>query len=223
MNENIFRRVVQTILTLVLQSVILFISAGTYRWIWAWIFVVTGVVILVINFMVLPQEVIEERGRKKGNVKKWDKILTTISILPLLGIYIISGLDYRFNWSGDLQISINIIGIVLSFLGSMIFTWSMVSNRYFSTMVRIQEERGHQVAVEGPYKYVRHPGYVGYIIMVISTPLALASLYALIMSLMVSAIFIIRTALEDKTLSIELDGYEEYSKKVRYRLIPFIW
>ena len=223
MNKNIFQRVVQTILTLVFQSLILFISAGTLYWMWAWIFMLTGAIILVINFMVLPREVIEERGRKKGNVKKWDKILTTISIIPLLGIYIISGLDYRFKWSGDLHISINISGIVLSFLGAMLFTWSMVSNRYFSTMVRIQEERGHQVATEGPYKYVRHPGYVGYIVMVISTPLALASLYALIMSLIVSAIFIIRTALEDKTLSIELDGYKEYSKKVRYRLIPFIW
>ncbi len=98
----------------------------------------------------------------------------------------------------------------------------MVSNKYFSTMVRIQNERDHKVAIEGPYKFVRHPGYVGFIVMVIATPIALGSLYALSMSVIVSIIFVIRTSLEDKTLKKELIGYQEYSKIVKYRLIPFI-
>lgn len=223
MNKNIIRRAIQTILTLLFQGVLLFISAWTIRWIWAWVFIATGAIILVINFAVLPRELIKERGRKKENVKKWDKILTTINIVPLLGIYILSGLDHRFNWYIDFPIIINILGIIFSFLGSMLFTWSMVSNKYFSTMVRIQDERGHRVATEGPYKFVRHPGYVGFILMILATPIALGSIYALSMSFIVSIIFIIRTALEDKTLNIELDGYKGYSKKVKYRLIPFIW
>jgi len=99
----------------------------------------------------------------------------------------------------------------------------MVSNKFFSTMVRIQEERGHTLAAEGPYKYVRHPGYVGYILMVIATPVALGSIYAILMSFLVMIIFIIRTAMEDKTLLNELEGYEKYSQKVKYKLIPFIW
>ena len=90
-------------------------------------------------------------------------------------------------------------------------------------MVRIQKERGHALVAEGPYKYVRHPGYLGYILMIITTPVALGSIYALLMSLLVMIIFIIRTSMEDKTLLNELEGYKEYSQRVRYKLIPFIW
>mgnify|MGYP000953349083 CR=1 FL=1 len=223
MKKDIIRRMVQTVLTLALQGVILFTSAWSMGWGWAWVFVGTGAIGLIINYFVLPREVIEERGRKKENVKRWDQVLTTINIFPFLGMYIVSGLDYRFDWSMDLPVSIHILGVIVSFLGSMLFTWSMVSNHYFSTMVRLQEERGHRVATGGPYKYVRHPGYVGFILMALATPIALGSIYALSMSIMVSIIFIIRTALEDKTLQNELDGYKEYSERVRYRLIPFIW
>jgi protein-S-isoprenylcysteine O-methyltransferase Ste14 len=223
MKNNILRRMVQTILTLLLQGFILFITAWSLKWIWAWIFISIEVILLIINAIVLPREVIEERGRKKENVKKWDKILTTISLFPSLGVYILSGLDYRFHWTIDLNIGINIMGIAFLFLGSMLFTCSMVSNKFFSTMVRIQNERDHKVATEGPYKYVRHPGYVGYILMTLATPISLGSLYALSMAFIVSLIIVIRTDLEDKTLNTELIGYKEYSKTVKDKLIPFIW
>ena len=138
-------------------------------------------------------------------------------------MYILSGLDYRFNWTIDLYLGIHIMGLAFIFLSSMLFTWSMMSNRFFSTMVRIQDERDHRVVTGGPYKYVRHPGYVGYILMTLATPISLGSLYALSMAFIVSLIIVIRTILEDKTLNTELMGYKEYSKKVRYKLIPFIW
>jgi len=105
----------------------------------------------------------------------------------------------------------------------MLFTWSMLSNKYFSTMVRIQTERGHEVAVSGPYRYIRHPGYVGFILMVLATPISLGTLYALSMSGITAILFIIRTSLEDKTLKNELAGYLDYANKVKYKLIPFIW
>jgi protein-S-isoprenylcysteine O-methyltransferase Ste14 len=90
-------------------------------------------------------------------------------------------------------------------------------------MVRIQTERDHKVAISGPYNYIRHPGYVGFIVMVLAIPLSLGTLYALLMSGITTILFIIRTFLEDKTLKNELDGYLEYSNKVKYKLIPFIW
>ena len=223
MNKNIFRRLLQTFFTLIIQGVILLISAWSLKWTWAWIFLAMGVVILIINLIVVPSEVIEERGSKKKNVKKWDKILTTINIFPIIGMYVLSGLNYRFSWSIDLHISIHIISLILFFMGAMLFTWSMVSNRFFSTMVRIQTEREHKVAMEGPYKYVRHPGYVGFILMSLGTPIALGSLYGITMSGILTVILIIRTALEDKTLGNELNGYREYSKNVKYRLVPFVW
>lgn len=223
MNKNIVKRIVQTFLTLILQAVLLFVAAWTVKWIWAWIFVLMGILILIINAIVLPAEVIEERGRKKKNVKKWDKLLTTLNIVPLLGIYVISGLDYRYQITGDFSVLCHSLGLAFVFLGSMLFTWSMVSNKFFSTMVRIQSERGHQVATRGPYKFVRHPGYVGFIIMSVATPIALGSLYALPMAFLVCALFVVRTHLEDQTLAKELPGFIEYSQQVKYRLIPFIW
>jgi protein-S-isoprenylcysteine O-methyltransferase Ste14 len=94
---------------------------------------------------------------------------------------------------------------------------------YSNLLVRIQTERGHKVAISGPYKYIRHPGYIGFIVMVLAIPLSLGTLYALLMSGITTILFIIRTSLEDRTLKNELDGYLEYSNKVKYKLIPFIW
>ena len=223
MNKNVLKRLIQVVFTLIIQGIILFISAWTIKWHWAWIFLSLGIIMLIINLFVIPVELMEERGKKKENVKKWDKILTSINIIPMLGIYIVSGLDYRLGWSINPSILIHITGLVFYFLGSMFFTWSMISNKYFSTMVRIQIERGHEVATSGPYKYIRHPGYVGFIVMVLATPLSLGTLYALLMSGITIILLIIRTSLEDKTLKNELEGYLEYSNKVKYKLIPFIW
>ena len=90
-------------------------------------------------------------------------------------------------------------------------------------MVRLQTDRNHRVATSGPYKFIRHPGYVGYIIMSFATPLALGSLWSPCFSAIITILFIIRTYLEDKTLRKELKGYVEYSELVRHRLIPFAW
>ena len=223
MNKDIIKRIGQVVATLFLQGFLLFVFAGTLSWNWAWIFLILEIVVLIINYWVLPREVMEERGREKKNVKRWDRILLSIGTVPALGVYALSGLDYRLSWSPSFSFYYHIIGLVILFSGSMLFTWSMVSNKFFSTVVRLQEERGHSTATTGPYKYVRHPGYVGYLLMVIAAPIALGSIYALLMSFLVLIIFIVRTDLEDKTLLSELDGYKEYVQKVKYRLIPFLW
>jgi len=182
-----------------------------------------SVVILIINLLVIPLELIEERGRLKKDAKKWDKVLTSINIIPTILLYVCSGLDYRFNLTGNVNILINITGLVLSFSGAMLFTWSMISNKFFSTLVRLQTDRKHIVATGGPYRFVRHPGYVGYIIMSFATPMALGTLWGLIFSGITGILLIIRTALEDNTLKRELARYDEYAEKVKYRLIPFLW
>ncbi len=99
----------------------------------------------------------------------------------------------------------------------------MASNRFFSATVRIQKDRNHQVVTTGPYRYVRHPGYVGGIIAMLMTPLALGSWVALIPSFVVASGFVLRTSLEDKVLQEELGGYKDYAKNIRYRLFPMIW
>jgi protein-S-isoprenylcysteine O-methyltransferase Ste14 len=116
-----------------------------------------------------------------------------------------------------------LLGLLGYALGNLIFSWSMASNPYFSGVVRIQEERGHTVAMGGPYRIVRHPGYVGYILFTLSTPLALGSLWGFVPAVLASLGMVVRTGLEDRTLREELAGYKDYARRVRYRLLPGVW
>jgi protein-S-isoprenylcysteine O-methyltransferase Ste14 len=206
-----------------LQGAILFIAAGTLSWKWAWAVMLLSVFLLMINWILLPAELIEERGRKKENVKKWDKMITSIISFQVILMFVFSGLDHRFDWTGDVSIIINIAGLAFIFLGSLLFTWSMVSNRFFSTLVRLQIDRQHTVATGGPYKYVRHPGYLGHITFTLATPVALGTFWGLIFSGTICVLLIVRTALEDATLKKELPGYAEYTENVKYKLIPYLW
>jgi protein-S-isoprenylcysteine O-methyltransferase Ste14 len=99
----------------------------------------------------------------------------------------------------------------------------MASNRFFSSVVRIQTDRGHTVATGGPYRFVRHPGYVGMMVSALGTTILLGSLWAFIPATLLIGLIIFRTALEDRTLQNELEGYKEYAARVRYRLLPGVW
>ena len=224
MTAAIMKRMVQVIVQFLILAVILFISAGRLDWMWAWAYLGVGVGILIINVLVMPPELIAERGRTdKKDIKVWDRVLTTLIILPTLGMPIIAGLDERFGWSPQLALAVHLIGLAFIALGQGLFTWAMVSNKFFSTSVRIQMDRDHTVATGGPYQYVRHPGYVGYIVSLFATAVALGSLWALIPAGLTMCLFIVRTALEDKTLQEELDDYRDYATRVRYRLLPGVW
>jgi len=221
--ESIVKRLLQVLFQIVLFAVLLFVSAGRLTWTWAWIYLGTFILNVTVNAFVLPKDLIEERGKTKENVKKWDRVIMTLNIIPALGLLVVAGLDYRFGWSPMLVEWIPVVSLVVMILGNAFFTWAMISNHYFSTAVRIQIDRSHQVATGGPYNYIRHPGYVGFIIINLATPLVLGSLWALIPGAIMAVLFIIRTALEDSTLQKELEGYKEYAEKVKYRLIPGIW
>jgi protein-S-isoprenylcysteine O-methyltransferase Ste14 len=175
------------------------------------------------NASILPPELISERGRKKKNVKKWDRSISGLIMIPWLALYIISGLDARFVWSPVLASWIHFASLIIFILGNALVSWAMLSNIFFSTAVYIQFDRKHKVSKSGPYRYLRHPGYLGMIIFNSSTPLILGSVWALIPAILTIILFIIRTVFEDKTLKNKLEGYKEYSQKVKYRLIPGIW
>ena len=224
MKSKVVKRVLQVVVQFLILVVLLFISAGRLDWVWAWAYLGVSVGILMVNMLVLPREVIVERGQaRKEGVKGWDRVLTTFTIFPSLGLPIVAGLDERFGWSPQLALTLHLVGLAFIALGQGLFTWGMVSNKFFSTAVRIQEERGHTVASEGPYRYVRHPGYVGYITALFATALALGSLWALVPAGLATCLFVVRTALEDRTLHEELEGYKEYAQRVRYRLLPGVW
>jgi protein-S-isoprenylcysteine O-methyltransferase Ste14 len=221
--KNIIRRLIAVILNLIIQLILLFLAAGTLLWTWAWIFLIVSCLVILINMFVLSPELIAERGKVKKDAKKWDKRLTAGTIIPFFLLFLFAGLDHRYGWSGNLMPELKIAGMTVYFFGNMLITWSMLSNKYFSTLVRLQTDRDHTVASGGPYRYVRHPGYVGIIIMHISIPFAFGSLWALIFSGILAVLYILRTYLEDETLKKELPGYVEYAQKTRYRLIPFVW
>ena len=113
-----------------------------------------------------------------------------------------------------------VVGIDLS---PRMVEWATGSNAFFSLTVRIQKERSHAVATGGPYRFVRHPSYAGGILFELAAPIMLGSWWALIPGGLNAILFVIRTALEDKTLQAELDGYQEYAQRTRYRVLPGIW
>jgi protein-S-isoprenylcysteine O-methyltransferase Ste14 len=143
-------------------------------------------------------------------------------IMGLYVLVVVVGLDIRFQWS-YLGIDFAIAGTVLFIVGSVSIHWAMIVNTHFETTVRIQKDRDQKVITTGPYRIVRHPGYVGAILWAISTPLIIGSLVGLAPAAIAVFFLVIRTWLEDKTLHRELNGYAEYAETVRYRLLPEIW
>ncbi len=222
-SRAVLKRMLQAVLTYLLLAAILFVSSGRLNWLWAWAYLGVGLVILVINAAILPAELIAERGQPGDNVKGWDKVLATVASLATLGVPIVAGLDERFGWSSQMVPAIHLAGLAFFALGQGLFSWAMASNKYFSTAVRIQTDRGQTVATGGPYRYVRHPGYTGYIVGTFGTALALGSMWAIIPAGLVACFLVVRTVLEDRTLQDELHGYGEYAQRVHYRLLPGIW
>ena len=219
----IARRMIQVLIQFAMIGVILFACAGRLDWGWAWAYLGVSAAILLCNLLVMPPQLIAERGRLDKNAKAWDKVITSVSLLPALAFPITAGLDQRFGWTPVMGLGVHLTGIAGYGLGQACFTWAMVSNPFFSTQVRIQTERGHEVVRRGPYRLVRHPGYLALMIFSMSGPLALGSLWALVPAGMTVVLMIIRTALEDRTLRAELEGYQAYAGEVRSRLIPGIW
>ena len=202
----------------------LFISAGRLDWWTAWIYLGVMIVHMVITIILIDPDLIEERTKIKKDAKKWDKILVPLMVwVGPLGALIVAGLDMRHGWTQPLSLTPQILGIVLIVSGNALGEWAMVKNRFFSAVVRIQKDRGHRVITDGPYHYIRHPGYVAGITGALGTPLLLGSLWAYIPMGFMFVIVVIRTALEDRTLHNELEGYREYALRTRYRLFPGLW
>jgi protein-S-isoprenylcysteine O-methyltransferase Ste14 len=140
-----------------------------------------------------------------------------------LAKYIIAGFDLRYGWSAPVDSTLQVAALVVAALGYALGTWAMAANAYFSTVYRLQEDRGHAVARGGPYRYVRHPGYAGTILFELATPILLGSPWALIPGAFSAALLLIRTALEDRALHQELAGYAAYAQETRHRLLPGVW
>lgn len=203
---------------------ITFIGAGRIDYWQGWIYNGLNIIFLLLSYFLLPRELIEERLKPKEGMKKWDKIYYIVSIPVYFAILIISILDGgRFDWEPRIPILVVIIGVVVYTIGQIIVLWAKKVNKFFSTVVRIQKDRGQTVCKDGPYRFVRHPGYLGGLLCNIVTPFVLSSFWGLIPAVIAVVLLFIRTYLEDKTLQRELEGYTDYTNEARYRLLPGIW
>ncbi len=216
----------QTIVMFLVMGGVLFVSAGRLDWWEAWAFLILHFVVALVTAMWMLRtnpELTQERDRPGRNVKSWDNLLVGLNLLLTLALFAAIGLDAgRLGWS-EVPFGVRVLGL-LGFIPAFgLPLWASKVNAYLSSRVRIQQERGHEVVAAGPYRYVRHPMYVGMILYDVSLPLLLGSWWALVVGAAMIGAVIVRTALEDRTLQRELPGYEVYSQQVRYRLFPGVW
>jgi protein-S-isoprenylcysteine O-methyltransferase Ste14 len=203
---------------------ILFLPAGTLYWPEAWLFLIIYFSFAIPSIRWLMKnnpELLKERMEIKMPVKGWDKIIVLPFLILYIGQFVIAGFDaVRYHWTETPPIlkAIGFIALAPSFL--IIFA-AMKENPYLYKIVVVQKDQ--KVVTTGPYAVVRHPMYVGVIIMFLAIPLSLGSLIAIIPGALMSLLLVIRTHFEDKTLHQELPGYKEYAKKTRYRLLPRVW
>ena len=224
--RTVGRRVLRVITGVVIFPGALFLSAGRLDWLEAWAFLFlffTSTVMLRLWLSRHDRALMNERFSIAPNVEKWDKVLMGIYSSLLLAMLVVAALDAgRFGWSSTPP-GVRIFGWFGLGVALGMVWWAMSANPFASRLVRIQYDRGHTVATGGPYRYVRHPMYAGAIIFCMCVPLVLGSWWGVIPSGGICILFIVRTALEDRTLILKLPGYRDYADRVRYRLLPGIW
>ncbi len=202
--------------------VILFLPAGTFAYWEAWIYLAILLIpmsIVMIYFLRKAPEFLARRMKlqeKEGE----QKIIVKLALIPFLLAFILPGIDKRLGWS-NVPILIIVVAEILVIIGYIFVVLVFKENQFASRIIEIV--KGQKVIQSGPYRFVRHPMYMGASLMYVASPLALGSYWAIIPAVFIIPIFIARIINEEKVLTKELEGYSEYKQKTRYRLIPGIW
>ncbi len=224
--RGVVRWAVRETMGLVMLALLLFLSAGRWNWGMGWALVIlTGAWIAGTALVVIPQhpELLAERVGPKQGSKKWDTVILGVTGMDMLVKCIVAGLDVRNGWTVGFPFALQIVALLVALAGYAIVVWATGTNAFFSQYVRIQKERGHTVVKGGPYRWVRHPAYIGIILFELASPLMLGSWWALIPGGLSACLYMVRTALEDRTLLAELEGYPAYAAQTPYRLMPGVW
>ena len=229
MNNNVKTWLLLIVRTLFFAVALLW-PAGTWQWWEAWIIIGLWTVFGVVLTHYLLQHdpaLLAERMKfmpLDKDQKVWDKVIMLLFFIAAIGLYILPGFDVvRYGWSEPLPVWMKILAMLVHLPCFLFLGWVMRENTYLSQVVKIDKDRDHQVVTTGPYALVRHPMYTVVIVLLFALPVALGSRYTLILAVFLTLLLIIRTSLEDRTLHEELEGYSEYAKQTRYRLIPGIW
>ena len=203
----------------------LFACAGRADWPWGWAVMIVYALAGAAVFRFSDPDMLVERKRMRVAGNWSDAFIAGVSFTLMFWIALaVAGLDYgRFGWTTALPGWLKGLGLLGYAAGNGVGVWAMVANRYFATFVLIQEDREHSVVQDGPYRWVRHPGYAGQMLASLAMPLALGSLAALLPAIIGLCGFVWRTVREDRFLHEKLTGYAEYASRTRYRLLPGVW
>lgn len=224
---SILKLFLQWLLMTAALGAILFGAAGRLGLPMFWVYLGGYALLVLIYALVMSRrdpELLAERRRSGPGAKRWDRAWLVIYTALFLVTWVVAGLDVgRFHWSDTVPLWLQILAQIVCVGAFAVVWWASWTNTFFSQVVRIQEERGHRVVTEGPYQYVRHPGYAANVVVWPASALALGSWWAMVPAGAIVVAFVVRTALEDQTLREELEGYEVYAQRVRYRLVPGVW
>jgi protein-S-isoprenylcysteine O-methyltransferase Ste14 len=207
---------------LIIVGLILFLSAGTLKYWNAWLFIgaLFSPVVLVLIYLIKNDPALLEKRMKTKEKEKTQKLIIKLSIIPFIISFLIPGFDYRFNWSA-VPLWLVIMATVIMLIGYGMFFVVIRQNSYASRVIEIQEKQ--KVIDTGLYSVVRHPMYLSNLLIYLSIPLVLGSFYSLITMCLFLFVFYYRIKNEEEVLKEGLEGYNDYMKNVRYRLIPYIW
>ena len=227
--RHLVRAIIGFGLFLFLTPAVLFIAAGTVDWPMAWAYVALALVASIGSRVIVWRrnpDTLRERARFTASegAEPWDRILVmVVGLLGPLAMMVVAGLDHRYGWSTGIPEALQYLALLGVVVGFGVGVWAMVVNSFFSAVARLQEDRGQVVVTTGPYRIVRHPSYAGALVAYLAIPVMLESLWALAPTIVMVAVIVVRTALEDRMLREGLHGYESYTKQTRYRLIPGLW
>lgn len=211
---------------LAISTTILFLIAGNWHWSGAWWYLGLQIVNTTLKgvLLIAARPELQERREKPGEgTQGWDRVLAPLMALSTLIISLSAALGYRLAGQWEITLWLRVLAVVVATGGYLLTLWSMRQNAFFEGSVRLQSDFDHHVVSSGPYRLVRHPGYLGVTIYNLVLPLVMGSVWGFLAVGCYFIVLIWRTALEDRFLRNNLSGYAEYAQSTQWRLFPGIW
>lgn len=205
---------------------IIFLAGGRLDYGPAWLYLALAVAGTTVVHGLTPRgsDLAAHRARNARSGEAWDRKLMGLYFLLTLVTFVVAGLDSgRYAWSGSLPTAATVTGAMIMLCGQILFALARRENAFFSSLVQIESERAHAVCRTGPYRVVRHPGYLGMLLSIASFPLVLGSCWAFVPVALCVIVLLVRVQLEDRFLQENLTGYREYAAAVKYKIVPHIF
>ena len=209
-----------------LFAALVFVGAGKVAYWQGLLYLGLALVGVTVSHALVPpgSTITTDRARDARAGQDWDRRLLGTYFLVNIVTFLVAGMDSgRFRWTGDVPVGVTVAGAVVMLGGQVLFAVAKRENAFFSSTARIQNERGHQVCATGPYRFIRHPGYLGLLMSLLAFPLVMNSYWAFVPAGVGAVLLVVRTVLEDRFLIADLPGYASYADRTRSRLLPGVF